>query len=50
MKAKINFLGSELGDHPNVLKFVGAVMNDPNSKLNVFEDTCIYYISIAWKY
>ncbi|KAL4222693.1 hypothetical protein ACF0H5_018734 [Mactra antiquata] len=28
MKAKINFTGQIVGDHPNVLKFVGAVISD----------------------
>ncbi|XP_053393446.1 uncharacterized protein LOC123564849 [Mercenaria mercenaria] len=28
MKAKINFTGGRIGDHPNVLKFVGAVVSD----------------------
>ncbi|KAK3603161.1 hypothetical protein CHS0354_042994 [Potamilus streckersoni] len=28
MKAKINFLGTKVGSHPNILKFVGAVLYD----------------------
>ncbi|KAL3832342.1 hypothetical protein ACJMK2_023994 [Sinanodonta woodiana] len=28
MKAKINFLGTKVGSHPNILKFVGAVLSD----------------------
>lgn len=32
MKAKINFTGLEVGDHPNILKFIGAVVGDDASK------------------
>lgn len=32
MKAKINFAGSKIGDHPNVLSFIGAVVNEDASK------------------
>lgn len=32
MKAKINFTGSVVGDHPNILKFIGAVVNDEACK------------------
>ncbi|KAL3832082.1 hypothetical protein ACJMK2_023760 [Sinanodonta woodiana] len=28
MMAKINFTGTQLSDHPNVLKFIGAVLDD----------------------
>ncbi|XP_060601820.1 uncharacterized protein LOC132755046 [Ruditapes philippinarum] len=28
MKAKINFTGEKVGSHPNVLKFIGAVVHD----------------------
>ena len=28
MKAKINFMASEAIDHENILKFLGAVVND----------------------
>jgi hypothetical protein len=33
MKAKINFTGTVVGSHPNVLKFLGAVVGDDRSKL-----------------
>ncbi|XP_052799140.1 uncharacterized protein LOC128230732 [Mya arenaria] len=29
MKAKMNFQGNYVGDHPNILKFMGAVTDDP---------------------
>ena len=29
MKAKINFTATVVGSHPNVLKFMGAVVDDP---------------------
>ena len=32
MKAKINFTANVVGDHPNVLKFIGAVIGDHASK------------------
>ena len=32
MKAKINFTGTKVGEHPNVLKFIGAVTSDDASK------------------
>ncbi|XP_053393450.1 uncharacterized protein LOC123562440 isoform X2 [Mercenaria mercenaria] len=28
MKAKINFTGDKVGDHPNILRFIGAVVSD----------------------
>lgn len=31
MKAKINFTGKEVGNHPNILTFVGAVLSDKAS-------------------
>jgi hypothetical protein len=34
MKAKINFTGSKVGEHPNVLKFIGAVVHDDASSWN----------------
>lgn len=34
MKAKINFTGTVVGDHPNVLKFLGAVTGDEASTKN----------------
>lgn len=32
MKAKINFTATVVGNHPNILKFIGAVVEDPASK------------------
>ena len=32
MKAKINFTATVVGNHPNVIKFVGAVVEDHASK------------------
>ena len=32
MKAKINFTATVVGDHPNIVKFIGAVVNDAGSK------------------
>lgn len=34
MKAKINFSSIEVGQHENVLHFVGAVVSDSDSKLS----------------
>ena len=36
MKAKINFTATIVGKHPNVVKFIGAVIDDPASKAIVF--------------
>ena len=32
MKAKINFTATAVGNHPNVIKFIGAVMDDHTGK------------------
>ncbi|OWF45417.1 Fibroblast growth factor receptor [Mizuhopecten yessoensis] len=37
MKAKINFYGSEVGNHPNILKFIGAVDDIPMGPFMVLE-------------
>jgi hypothetical protein len=34
MKAKINFTGEKVGSHPNVLKFIGAVVNEDACRLH----------------
>jgi len=33
MKAKINFLSKEVGQHENVLAFIGAVVDEPESNM-----------------
>ena len=40
MKAKINFTGTVAGEHPNVLKFIGAVVDDPASELLITPLAC----------
>ena len=35
MKAKINFTATVVGDHPNVVKFIGAVVDD-HARKNAF--------------
>ncbi|XP_060086135.1 uncharacterized protein LOC132565501 [Ylistrum balloti] len=37
MKAKINFYGSEVGNHPNVLKFIGSVDDNAMGPFMVLE-------------
>lgn len=39
MRAKINFFGTEVGEHQNILLFIGAVVDNNSSKLlrNNFE-------------
>ena len=36
MKAKINFTATAVGNHVNVVKFIGAVQEDPASKTTAF--------------
>ena len=38
MKAKINFTGGNVGEHPNVLKFIGAVVHDDASVYKFIND------------
>lgn len=33
MRAKINFFGTEVGEHQNILLFIGAVIDNNASKL-----------------
>lgn len=32
MKAKINFFAKEVGDHPNIISFIGAVVDNDACK------------------
>lgn len=32
MKAKINFFAKEVGDHPNIISFIGAVLDNDACK------------------
>ena len=32
MNAKINFFGKEVGEHPNILRFLGAVIDNDACK------------------
>ncbi len=36
MRAKINFYASKVGEHPNFLHFMGAVLDDETRKLFFF--------------
>jgi hypothetical protein len=32
MRAKINFYATQVGEHPNILRFLGAVVDDESRK------------------
>lgn len=34
MKAKMNFFATVVGKHPNVLEYIGGVVDHPSRKLN----------------
>ena len=36
MRAKINFYASKVGDHPNILRFAGAVLDDESRIYDLF--------------
>lgn len=36
MRAKTNFYASKVGEHPNILHFMGAVLDDETRKLFFF--------------
>ena len=42
MKAKINFTATVVGDHPNIVKFIGAVVDDTGSTL--FSASCAKHV------
>lgn len=50
MKAKINFTATAVGSHPNVLKFIGAVVDDTACKFNKQKSRFFYINNAAMKY
>jgi hypothetical protein len=35
MRAKINFFGKEVGEHPNIIHLLGAVIDSDACRLNI---------------
>lgn len=52
MRAKINFYASKVGEHPNILHFMGAVLDDETRKFFSQIIHLLYYCKnkSAWYY
>lgn len=44
MRAKINFYASKVGDHPNILHFAGAVLDDESRIYDLFSNYSLQLI------
>ena len=48
MKAKINFTATVVGSHPNVVKFIGAVVDDPASKNHITFSASVFSLILRF--